>query len=431
MSVERRVPKAIRSGARSRQSFPPEGYDELTAASFEERRSHRLAELDRATGRVELPVPAAPDEPWPRGRRRALPPAPGAVGGVLKIVRGAWIAKYNPTRAERERHLDPSDRTVDRSDVFSDFSWADPGRAIGDPWIHSWRMRGAGSAIPSMDIGDLVFAVRTAWMARDVGWLHRRTIVGVWFVEATATWPVYSASGRLAWLSEAASFPLRRFDFPVPVKATSDIDGSFDSVQAFHDRSRKAVIQLTPSETLAVARACGLPAAVLTEPDPDRLAPIVAGLELGPPMVVRRRILAGARAAAHRSAVEKAARDVVVGGLRRARFGVVSTEKERGLGSDLWARAIESTGGATELRIEVKGLSGSSPWNARLTPSELAAATADRGKGSWWLAIVTRALRPDRTERWLSSSEVVSVFTVSTPDGHYAADPSVRKRLVG
>src|SRR5262245_56426040 len=102
-------------------------------------------------------------------------------------------------------------------------------------------MRGAGSAIATMNIGDLVFAVRTPWMPDDVGWLQRRTIVGLWFVDATSTWPEYDANGRVAWLSDAAFFPLRRFDFPVPIEATGDIDASFDGVQAFHDRSRQAV----------------------------------------------------------------------------------------------------------------------------------------------------------------------------------------------
>jgi hypothetical protein len=345
------------------------------------------------------------------------------------MVRGAWVAKYDPTHADREKQLDPVDRRFGRSDVYADYSWADPGRALGEPWIHSWLMRGAVAGIAKMDVGDLVFPVRTSWKTTDSGWLQRRTIIGVWFVEATATWPERNANGAIAWYGLAACFPLRRFDFPVPIEATGDIDQAFDAVAAFHDRSRKALIELTADEALAVARACGQPAAVLNEPDPDRLAPIVAGLDLGPPTVVRKRILEGARAAAHRSSVEKAARDVVVAGLRRARMGVVSTESRRGLGSDLWARAIEANGSVTEVRIEVKGLSGREPWRARLTQSEVDAARSDNGLGRWWLAIVTRALRADRKQHWLTGSEAARVFTVPTGDGHFTADVTATAAL--
>jgi hypothetical protein len=416
-----RLPDKFRIGARSRRPFPPGGYEELVAMSLEERRSQRLAELNRATGRVDLPVPPPPEGLPPHGAQ-SLPPASEAQGGSIKVVRGAWIAKYDPKRAEREQLLNPMDRSVDNSDVFTDVAWADPGRAVGEPWIHSWLMRGASAGIPAMDVGDLVFPVRTAWKKTDAGWLRHRTVVGVWFVDATASWPEKDTNGRTGWYSEAATLPLRRFDFPVPIEATADIDPAFDTVAAFHDRSRKALIELSPDESLAVTRACGLPAAILTEPDPNRLAPILRGLDLGPPVVVRKRILDGARAAAHRSSVEKAARDAVVAHLQQVRMGVVSTELERGLGSDLWARAIEADGSLIDVRIEVKGLSGKDPWQARLTQSELDAARADRGRGSWWLVIVTRALRTDRVELWLTSTEAAQIFTVLNGHGHYTAD---------
>lgn len=87
-----------------------------------------------------------------------------------------------------------------------------------------------------------------------------------------------------------------------------------------------------------------VPAAMLSEPDPDRLAPLAAQLDLGPPTVVRKRILDGARAVAHRDAVEASARDVAVEALRKQRFGVGSTQEFRGVGSDLWARGREPDG---------------------------------------------------------------------------------------
>jgi hypothetical protein len=358
-----------------------------------------------------------------------LPPDSAAAGGTVNVVRGAWVAKYDPTRAEREQLLDPMDRSVEHSDVFADFSWANPGKAIGEPWIHSWLMRGARGGIASMDIGDLVFPVRTAWKKTDCGWLQRRTVVGVWFVDATASWPEEDMEGGIVWYSEAACFPLRRFDFPVPIEATADIDQQFDAVNAFHDRSRKALIELTSTEALAIVRACGLPAAVLAVPDPNELAPILSGLDLGPPTVVRQRIRDGARASAHRASVEKAARDVVVACLHRVRMGVVSTEKKKGLGSDLWARAIEADNTVTDVRIELKGLSGSDPWRAHLTQSQVDEAQKDNGSGGWWLVIVTRALRADRKEYWLTSDEAARVFTVATGDGQFTADHNVTMRI--
>jgi hypothetical protein len=147
-------------------------------------------------------------------------------------------------------------------------------------------MRG-GDQIQSMDIGDLVFPTRTSWRRTDVGWLARRTVVGVWWVDAVAIGPT-SVNGKRIWDSIATCFPLRRFDFPVPVNATRDIDQAFD-IAAFRDRSRKALLQLDVPDALAVVRACGLPAEVLTEPDPDHLAPLIAALDLGPPTVVRKR----------------------------------------------------------------------------------------------------------------------------------------------
>lgn len=426
--MEDRLPKRLRVGSRRRRAFEASDVDELLESSLEQRLADRLGELDRVTGDVELSVPPEPEGGPPRGRK-VVPPDPAARAGQVQVVRGAWVAKYDPRRAVRESVLPAADRTVAQSDVFEDYRWGQPGLALREPWIHSWLMRGAGEGIEAMDVGDLVFPMRTAWHPADGGWLKRRTIVGLWFVESTTTWPELDEEGRIRWYSEAATFPLRRFDFPVPVEATADVDAAFDGVHAFHDRSRKALIELSAADALAVVRACGLPRSVLSERDPNRLVPLVAGLDLGPPSVVRRRILDGARAHAHRSAVEKAARDVAVGELRRARMGVVSTETQRGLGSDLWARGVEADGTVTQLRVEVKGLSGADPWLARLTWSEVDAARRDGGSGSWWLVIVTRALRPDRRQRWLSGPEAASVFTVEHADGTFTADRAAALRL--
>ncbi len=80
----------------------------------------------------------------------------------MKVMRGAWVAEYDPTRADREQLLHPMDRNIERSDVYADLSWGDPVRAIGEPWIPSWLMRGAAAGIVAMNIGDLVFPVRAS-----------------------------------------------------------------------------------------------------------------------------------------------------------------------------------------------------------------------------------------------------------------------------
>jgi hypothetical protein len=426
LGVDTSLPAVLGRGARSRQPLEVSEAVELVETSLTERRRTRLAELDRATGRVDLEVPEPPAAKMPRKGTPMLPPAPGATGGTIRLARRAWIAKYDPTRAEREKQLDPMDRTIEHSDVFADPSWSDPAKALGEPWLHSWLMRGAAKLLPDVAFGDLVFVIRTDHLLGDPVLLKRRTIVGVWWFEARIDEWYYDDAGRIRWVSMGATFPLRRFNFPVPILATGDEDAAFHNVAAFRDLSRASFLDLTPDEAVAVTRACGLPAAVLTEPDPDRLAGIVSGLDLGPPTLVRRRILEGARGSAHRISVEKAAIDVALDELRRARFSVVSTEKQRGIGSDLWAQSVDASGNIISARVEVKGLSGASWKSARLTRSERDAAVADAGRSGWWLLIVTRALSTANEQRWLSSAEAAKVFSIPTDGGAvYVADPSV------
>lgn len=427
--MESGIPKMLRSGSRGRQPFSWHDRAELIEVSLEDRRAERLGALERAVGGIELPVPAEPEGSPPARSTQPLPPDPNAFGGTVEVVRGAWVAKYDPTRADREA-AGPSDPSVDVSDVYYDYPWGSPTGALAEPWIHSHLMRGAPAAIPRMDFGDLVFAMRTNWNKGDNGWLKRRSIVGLWWVESQADLLYENSAGKTWWVTEVACFPLRLFDFPVPVEATSDFDRKFDQVRAFHDRSRMALVELNASEALAVVRACALPAKVLSEPNPDNLAPLLRNLDLGPPTTVRRRILEGAKASSHRSFVEKSARDVAVAQLRRARISVVSTEEKRGLGSDLWAKALNADGGAVELRVEVKGLSGASPWDARLTRSQVTAARKHAGGKEWWLVIVTRAEREDRHDLWLTAAEAAAVFTVTRDAGAtYTADRAVAAAL--
>lgn len=365
--MEHETPETLKRSATGRRPFPPEGHVELREKSLEERLANKVAELDRISGRVDLDVPPAPSGAFPRGGRVPLPPDPAAAGGPVTVVRGGWVAKYDPTRAEREKHLPAADRAVENSDAWHDFAWSAPAVALNEPWIHSWLMHGAVKGLNTAQPGDLVFVMRPGHLDNDVPWLARRTIIGVWWIESIASWTEDLGGGRSADFSDAACFPIRRFNFPVPIVQTGHMDPAFDRIAALRDRSRRAMIELSPDEALSMARACGLPAAVLSEPDENRLAPLCAGLDLGPASAVRQRILLGAKAVAHRDAVQAAARDVVVAALRRVKFGVVSTEDKRGIGSDLWARCYESNRSITHIRIEVKGLSGADPWAASLT----------------------------------------------------------------
>jgi hypothetical protein len=420
--VEDRLPSVLREGARGRIPVIPAGYEELIQASLEQRQAERFEALERATGHVGVLIPELPSGRPPLDNA-PLPPAPNATGGTVRAVRGVWVAKFNPLRAIREQATPGSPSTVTYSDVFDDYPWGDLNQAQGQTWINSWLMRGGPAAIAGMRSGDLVFVTRTKWHTSDGGWLKRRTIVGVWCVDSTVTWPEVDADGRLTHPSQAQTFPLRRFDFPVPIEATSSIDLALHNVRTFHNLTQISLAELSAAEGLAVVRACGMPAAALTEPDPNQLLPLLRDLDLGPPTVVRARILAGARAAAHRFSVERAARDVAVAALRRARMAVSSTEREMGLGSDLLVGWQDADGTEGSARVEVKGLSGGKPWQARLTRSEHDAAIADNGGAGWLLLIVTWALRRDRKQRWLSSTEAAAVFTVRGTDGHYSADP--------
>lgn len=415
--MDTHTPKVFTEKAAHRRPFEWHDQEALTAQSLDERKESLLRSLAEADSRPRVDLP---EEPSGAGRSRKRPVReddPKAVSGRVAVERGAWVAKYNPNRADY-------DDEIYHSDVFRDFEWADRVRALEEPWIHSQFMRGAAQAIPRMHEGDLVFAIRTDWF--DPEWdpteLRRRTVVGLWVVESVLQQPAISASGKPTVYGQVACVPVRRFDFPVPIGATSQADEKFDRVAAFHDRSHKSLLELTTDETLAVARNCGLPAAVLSLEDTGRLIARVEHLDLGPPFDVRRRIREGARAAAHRSTVEKSARDMVVAELLRLNMGVVSTESRRGVGSDLWTRGLNADGTTTEARIEVKGLSGTDPLGASLTKAELDAAITDAGAGRWWLAVVTNALRNDRKLEWLDSGEVARIYSTTRDGKNYTAD---------
>lgn len=421
--MEDRTPAVLRAGARSR--VPLED-DMLVELSADERMVARAGELDRATGSIDMPL--APDcvEPMPPKGTPRLPPTVDATGGTLRLGRRAWLAKYRPSRAADAGTVGAAGRQVAYSDVIADYPWGDTREALRTRWITSDLLRGAGKQLPIVQPGDLVFVMRTDFAPVDVGMLRRPTIVGVWWFESRIDWwDVTFPSGRTRWVSEGVCFPLRRFDFPVPTEATGAADAAFFRIGALRDRSQQAFMPLSAAETVAMARACGLPAVALTEPDPDRLAVALRDVDLGPPTHVRQRILDGARASAHRRSVELAARDVVVAGLRRVRFSVLSTELQKGVGSDLWGRAVTADGEPYDVRVEVKGLSGANPWAAALTTAERDAAVRAAATGQpWWLVIVTHALHPTPTQRWLDAAETAAIFRVPAGPGRWSADRS-------
>ncbi len=415
-------PGALRAKpGRERYTFDDDARELLVSASLQRRQDRLRAELERYTDGMGADVPPLPETKPPRNDTAMLPHDPDAIGGKISLCRNAWVAKYNPTRAN-------TDASVGASDVYNDFPWGDPAAAIADPWIHSERMRSVSGAANNIGLGDLIFAMRTMWDKSEDAWLKRRCLVGVWYVECATFYPVAGVNANVKWVYEYSCVPIKRFDFPVPIVATGQQDAEFFDVEAFRDRSRRAFIGLSAQEALTVARDCGLPATFLTESDPGKLVEISAGLDLGPPTAVRRRILEGARAVAHKKSVEASAVTVVVNTMGSQIFGMASREHERGIGYDLDAVAVEHDGSMTEVHIEVKGLSGTDPWNARLTESEIAAAKTshanqDGKAGSWWLVVVTNALNANCKDHWISARVAASVFTVRH-DRTYSADRS-------
>ena len=427
--MEAQFPSDLAQGARTRQPLDDTEHDDLVATSLEIRCAARAAGLDRATGRVELDVPEIPLIKAIRKGTPLLPPAPDATGGTIKLVRSAWIAKFDPTLAIREKQKPPAERKVRQSDPVH-VDWGDPIAQLQWPWIHSHLMKGATAGIPALYFGDLIFVERTLHLPGDRPLLARPCLVGLWWFEMRADRWFRDHHGKKRWVLSAATFPLRLFNFPVPVKEMGQVDAKFQAVAAFRDRGRNTFLPLSADEAVVITRACGLPATILTEPDPDRLAAIVAGGKFGPPQLVQQRILDGAHGVAHRDSVEKAARDVAIDALRKANFHVISTEDERGSGSDLWAKAIEGDNSVLDLHVEAKGLSGHDPWATHLTWRQREEAVADGGKGAWRLLILINALNARRKERWLSSEEAARVFCVPERGGSvYSADRSVATTL--
>ena len=295
---------------------------------------------------------------------------------------------------------------MDHTDVFADFSWNDPALALNEPWLHSWLMRG-GDQIQSMDVGDLVFPTRTSSAA------HRRRL-------ASSPDRSRRVVGRRR-CDRANERKRERPEFhrdmlpPAPLRLpragqrNPSIDQAFD-IAAFRDRSRKALLELDVPDALAIVRACGLPAEVLTEPDPDQLAPLIAGLDLGPPTVVRKRILDGVRASAHKRSVESAARAVAVRGLRQTgqQWSPQKANAESaqicGHVASIRAAPMTFASRSRDSPGPTRGRHGSRPPNATQpsrTLDEAVVASNPSHPG---------ALRTDAKSHWLRSDEAANVF---------------------
>lgn len=126
---------AVLAKTRGRQPFTADGYEQLVSRSLQERLDERLAALDRSTGRTDLPAPRLPsmDTPPPRRQDVVLPPAPDATGGWVRPVRQGWVAKYDPTRADRDAQREPQRQLVANSDVIRDFAWLNRRSRCGNP----------------------------------------------------------------------------------------------------------------------------------------------------------------------------------------------------------------------------------------------------------------------------------------------------------
>lgn len=202
------VPAVLKIGARSRSPVVPTGYDELFGDAIKNRIQTRIGELDRDIGRVTLEQPNPPLEPLPRGGNTMLPPSDDAVGGVVPVVRSGFIAKYDPDHPGRGTDFDSTD-------PFWEYDWINPAGAIDGPWLVP-RHRGLRKIIDggSLHPGDLVFLLRTKGLPGEREShpsLARRTLVGVCWAELVGSYfPEVDGPG-------ATLFPIRRFNFPVPV----------------------------------------------------------------------------------------------------------------------------------------------------------------------------------------------------------------------
>ena len=112
---------------------------------------------------------------------------------------GWVVGQVRPAPRRPDQQLPPSERLVAASDVLRDFEWADPAAALSETWIDTYPglMRGAGTTVPEMSIGDLVFAMRIGWLDADPAVLRRPTVIGVWWIEAILDVPlVMTSAGR-------------------------------------------------------------------------------------------------------------------------------------------------------------------------------------------------------------------------------------------
>ena len=105
----------------------------------------------------------------------------------MEVVRGAWVAKFNPKRAQKEAHRPAANRDVVASDVWWDYKWADPSQAMMEPWIHSWLMHLSEDGLRVVNRGDLVLVMRTEHLTNDVPQLARRTIGGLRWLESISS----------------------------------------------------------------------------------------------------------------------------------------------------------------------------------------------------------------------------------------------------
>ena len=337
--------------------------------------------------------------PRPVGRRRLR----DAGRQPAQVRRAAWIARFNPGLS-----LGPN-AVFDDSDPMSFYSWGDPRNALtwaqlsGEPCRtsqakpHSGSHRTVVNLIADVAVGDLVFVLRTPptdinkkSVPDPLGWRRQAHLVGVWWVEAKASYP--SVDG---WTYPLAyCVPLVLFDEPVPVAMAREWVPELSSVTGLSLPG--GIKSVTEGQAAVLAGACSLPMEIFTVDNADlpALATALRSLDTGPVQPMRRYMVdADARYERTRD-IELAAMVAVKDLYLSQGYAVADVSRSRRIGYDLAVGhpSCESI----VMQVEVKGTDKATDAGVMLTSHEFDAArqSIDARNQRWWMYTVTKARHP-------------------------------------
>lgn len=322
----------------------------------------------------------------------------------MQVRRTSWLARFNPGLS-----LGP-DAVFDESDPMTFYPWEDPMRALtwaqlsGEPYRtsqaepYSGAHRTVVNLIADVAVGDLVFVLRTPptdinkkSMPDPLGWRRQAHLVGVWWVEAKASYP--SIDGWIYPLAYCA--PLVLLDEPVPVSMAREWVPELSDVSGL--RVPGGIKSVTEGQAAVLAAACSLPTEILTVDNADlpALATALRSLDTGPVQPLRR-YLADATARYERTRdIELAAMVAVKDLYLNKGFAVADVSRSRRIGYDLAVGhpSCESV----VMQVEVKGTDKASDTGVMITSHEFEAAreSIDARNRRWWLYTVTKARHPN------------------------------------